>query len=89
VHAWGWILQSIHSEESNARLAALLIYESPEHGDSHGGTHTHMDEFFKVPPEDGPAYNLILDYSNAANNAGDYFAIASVQMYKRCELGTR
>jgi hypothetical protein len=83
----GFCSPYIH-EESNARLAAQGIHESPEQGDSHGGTHTHSGyEFLKVPREEGPIYKLDLTIPMQVNSAGDYFAIASVQMYIADEVG--
>jgi hypothetical protein len=83
----GFCSPFIH-EESNARLAAQGIYELPEKGDSHGGTHTHSGyHFFKVPPEDGPIYKLNVTIPMLVNTAAEYFAIASVQMYVGEELG--
>jgi hypothetical protein len=75
-------------EESNARLAAQGIFESPGEGESHGGTHTHSGfNFFKLLPEDGPIYNLDVTIPMLLDTAGDYFAVASVQMYIGEELG--
>jgi hypothetical protein len=83
----GFCSPFIH-EESNARLAAQGIYELPEKGDSHGGTHTHSGyHFFKVPLEDGPIYKLDVSIPMVVNTASEYFAIASVQMYVGEELG--
>jgi hypothetical protein len=83
----GFCSPYIH-EESNARLEAQDIYESPEQGESHGGTHTHSGyKLFKVPPEDGPIYNIPMTIPMIVNTAGDYFAIAAVQMYIGGELG--
>jgi hypothetical protein len=83
----GFCSPYIH-EESNARLEALGITTPPSNGDSHGGTHTHsIYEIFKVPPEDGPIYKLDLTIPMLVNTAGDYFAIAAVQMYIGSELG--
>jgi hypothetical protein len=77
----GFCSPFIH-EESNARLEARGIFESPEKGDNHGGTHTHSGyEFLRVPPEDGPVYNLDLTIPMQVNTAGDYYVIAAVQMY--------
>jgi hypothetical protein len=83
----GFCSPYIH-EESNARLAAQGITESPEQGDSHGGTHTHSAyEIFKVPPEGGPVHNISMTIPMMVNTAGDYFAIAAVQMYIGSEVG--
>jgi cadmium resistance protein CadD (predicted permease) len=83
----GFCSPYIH-EEANARLEAQGIYESPEEGDSHGGTHTHSGyEIFQVPPENGPIYNISMTVPMLVNTAGDYFAIAAVQMYIGSELG--
>jgi hypothetical protein len=83
----GFCSPFIH-EEANTRLAAQNIYESTGEGESHGGAHTHSEyKFLKVPPEDGPIYNLEATIPMLMNNVGDYFAIASVQMYIGEELG--
>jgi hypothetical protein len=77
----GFCSPFIH-EEANARLAAQGIFESAGEGESHGGTHTHSGfHFFKVSPEDGPIYNLEANIPYQENIAGDFFAVASVQMY--------
>jgi cadmium resistance protein CadD (predicted permease) len=77
----GFCSPFIH-EEANARLAAKGIFESPDKGDNHGGSHTHSGyEFLRVPREDGPLYKLELTVPMQVNTAGDYYAIAAVQMY--------
>jgi hypothetical protein len=77
----GFCSPFIH-EEANGRLAAQGILTPPSKGDSHGGTHTHSGfNFFKVPPEDGPIYKLDVTIPMLVNTAGEYFAVASAQMY--------
>jgi hypothetical protein len=77
----GFCSPFIH-EEANARLATQGILTPPSKGDSHGGTHTHSGyNFFKVAPEDGPIYKLDVTIPMLVNTAGEYFAVASVQMY--------
>jgi hypothetical protein len=83
----GFCSPFIH-EEANARLAAQGITTPPSKGDSHGGTHTHSGyKFFQVPPQDGPVQKLDLTIPVLVNTAGEYFAVASVQMYTGEELG--
>jgi hypothetical protein len=85
--ASGFCSPFIH-EEANARLYALGITTPPSEGDSHGGTHTHSGHnFFKVPPDDGPVHKLDVTIPMMVNTAGEYFAVASVQMYVGEELG--
>jgi hypothetical protein len=82
----GFCSPFIH-EEANARLAAQGILTPPSKGDSHGGTHTHSGyNFFKVPPQDGPFYKLDVTVPMLVNTAGEYFAVASAQMYVGDEL---
>jgi hypothetical protein len=82
----GFCSPFIH-EEANARLTAQGILTPPSKGDSHGGTHTHSGfNFFKVPPEDGPIYKLHVTIPMLVNTPGEYFAVASAQMYVGKEL---
>jgi hypothetical protein len=82
----GFCSPFIH-EEANARLAEQGILTPPSKGDSHGGTHTHSGyNFFKVPPQDGPIYKLDVTIPMLVNTAGEYFAVASAQMYVGDEL---
>jgi hypothetical protein len=79
----GFCSPFIH-EEAKARLAAQGIFLPPEHGDSHGGTHTHSRSGYdlaKVPLEDGPVYKLELTIPMLVNTAGDYFVVSSAQIY--------
>jgi hypothetical protein len=82
----GFCSPFIH-EEANARLAAQGILTPPNKGDRHGGTHTHSGfSFFKVPPEDGPLFKLDVTIPMLVNTPGEYFAVASAQMYIGEEL---
>jgi hypothetical protein len=83
----GFCSPFIH-EEANGRLAARGITTPPDKGDSHGGTHVHSGyNFFKVPPEDGPLHQLDVTIPVLVNTAGEYFAVAAVQMYTGEESG--
>ena len=77
----GFCSPFIH-EEANGRLQSQGIFDPPGRGDSHGGTHTHSRyQLVQVPPEDGPQYDLNIEVPMLVNDAGEYFAIAAVQMY--------
>jgi len=83
----GFCSPFIH-EEANARLASQGIYTLPDKGDSHGGSHTHSDyQFVALPPQDGPLYSAKVQVPMLVNTPGNYFAIASVQMYVSDFLG--
>jgi cadmium resistance protein CadD (predicted permease) len=83
----GFCSPFIH-EEANARLAKAGILTPPNKGDSHGGSHTHSGfNFFKVAPEDGPIYKLVVPIPMLVNNEGDYFAVVSAQMYIGEDVG--
>jgi hypothetical protein len=75
-------------DQADWRLANNGMSTNFRWGDSHGGTHTNSGfNFFEVPPENGPIYNLTVTVPMLVNDEGAYFAIASIQMYTGDALG--
>lgn len=67
---------------SNHRLHASENSTSVEYGDRHGSTHVHSPAtILTLLPEDGPVYNVTTQVPMRINAVGDFFVIASVQMF--------